>query len=353
MIKQFTRTFHPVGQGAFYTENIVTDNGQSYNVVYDCGSVTADVKVNMEQQVKDAFGEDYIDLLFISHFHDDHINGIKYLKSHYNIRKVVMPLLDNTAKVLAHASLLSKNEDTTIIHNPQAYFGDDTTIVQVNPMSDNTQEGNDYMLEDFPYRTTINSGDKILVDADWYYIPYNYKYNERLTILNKRLNDAGIDINSLDLEKALTTTVLDIYKSITGNHNLYSLILYSGNRNTKLVTFNKKFCYERRFWRNSSGCLYLGDINLKHPTDIVSCIKRHLSSFWKTISILQIPHHGAKPNYNSAIMYHPSIKFAVISHRIGSSHHPAEDVVKDLRSMGKYVFSVTEDKESIVIQFKR
>ena len=34
------RTFHPVGQGAFFTEQFYSDDATTllYNVVYDCGS---------------------------------------------------------------------------------------------------------------------------------------------------------------------------------------------------------------------------------------------------------------------------------------------------------------------------
>ena len=34
---EVTRIIHPIGQGAFYTESIKT-NDNLYNVVYDCGS---------------------------------------------------------------------------------------------------------------------------------------------------------------------------------------------------------------------------------------------------------------------------------------------------------------------------
>ena len=33
-----TRTFHPVGQGAFYSEVFSLEGGEEFTVVYDCGT---------------------------------------------------------------------------------------------------------------------------------------------------------------------------------------------------------------------------------------------------------------------------------------------------------------------------
>lgn len=80
------RTFHPIGQGAFYTErhNI---NGTEFTVVFDYGSTTLKGK-KLETKIKSTFPENHIiDILFISHFHSDQINGIKTLKKYYQIKK--------------------------------------------------------------------------------------------------------------------------------------------------------------------------------------------------------------------------------------------------------------------------
>ena len=60
------RTFHPVGQGAFYTERHKISNGKDFTIVYDCGSFQF---TNLKNRIKSAFqkGEE-IDILFISHF---------------------------------------------------------------------------------------------------------------------------------------------------------------------------------------------------------------------------------------------------------------------------------------------
>jgi hypothetical protein len=56
------RTFHPIGQGAFYSER-----NEKFNMVYDCGEWKDSNYAN--KVVKQSFGTtDTIDLLFISHF---------------------------------------------------------------------------------------------------------------------------------------------------------------------------------------------------------------------------------------------------------------------------------------------
>ena len=113
------RTFHPVGQGAFYSERHIID-ATEFTVVYDCGSTTFREK-KLETKIKSTFPKGHtIDILFISHFHSDHINGIEFLKKHCIIKKVVLPLINNEAKVLLKISnfLDDNNSNTQLIDNP-------------------------------------------------------------------------------------------------------------------------------------------------------------------------------------------------------------------------------------------
>jgi Cft2 family RNA processing exonuclease len=81
---QVVRTFHPIGQGAFYTER-----HESFNVVYDCGAMP--LSNNSKSIVSSAFSKnDDIDILFISHFDYDHVSAISMLvKSVSSIKTVV------------------------------------------------------------------------------------------------------------------------------------------------------------------------------------------------------------------------------------------------------------------------
>lgn len=62
------RTFHPIGQGAFYSERYYDDDkpGARHNIVFDCGVIAGVVKAR--KVVSQSFtGNDVIDYLFLSH----------------------------------------------------------------------------------------------------------------------------------------------------------------------------------------------------------------------------------------------------------------------------------------------
>lgn len=134
---ELIRTIHPIGQGAFYSEKFKAEDGHTVNVVYDCGSgTTRTISQPCQDIINGAFnpGEE-IDILFISHFHADHINGISTLKNRCNIKKVVIPHIDtnikNNLQFLASRSADFDAELSFI--DPYEFFGQDQTIeIQVN-----------------------------------------------------------------------------------------------------------------------------------------------------------------------------------------------------------------------------
>lgn len=87
------RILHPTGHGAFFTERILQDGKEDFIVVYDCGATDNKEKELLEKEIKEFFSSgDTIDILFISHFDSDHVNGIGLLKPYItNNTKLVMP----------------------------------------------------------------------------------------------------------------------------------------------------------------------------------------------------------------------------------------------------------------------
>ena len=62
--------------------------------------VNKDVSL-IKNKIKTALGttRKVIDAVFISHFHEDHINGLDYLLSHYTVKKLFLPLLTEIEKI--------------------------------------------------------------------------------------------------------------------------------------------------------------------------------------------------------------------------------------------------------------
>ena len=94
-----TRTFQPVGQGAFYTEQFSKDDGGTFNVVYDCGSDSLDIQ-SLSKVIKKSFPkESVIDAVFISHFDSDHVNGLPELMRNFKVTKIFLPLITGVAEI--------------------------------------------------------------------------------------------------------------------------------------------------------------------------------------------------------------------------------------------------------------
>jgi hypothetical protein len=97
-------TIHPVGQGLFYTGRVEQRyNHQSpFRFVYDCGSLNA---ANIKEEVAGFRGRedilhDRLNLLVISHFHQDHISHIRHLLAGgVKIDKLVMPFIQFTERL--------------------------------------------------------------------------------------------------------------------------------------------------------------------------------------------------------------------------------------------------------------
>lgn len=104
LLARLTRTIHPVGQGAFYTEVFAYGEDKTFTMVYDCGTetATADLKIPLERQIDDfKKGIKQIDLLFISHLHKDHISGIDRLLDGIKVCKTIIPMLPEEVVTLA------------------------------------------------------------------------------------------------------------------------------------------------------------------------------------------------------------------------------------------------------------
>ena len=109
---EVTRIFHPVGQGGFYTESF--DN--QHMVVYDCGGKS---RVFMEEYINSFLSEipkQPIEAVFISHLHEDHINGLQHLIAKTEVRRIFLPQLTKE-KVLdvllynaLHSSKINSND---------------------------------------------------------------------------------------------------------------------------------------------------------------------------------------------------------------------------------------------------
>lgn len=290
------RTFHPVGQGAFYSEVHINES-EKFTIVYDCGTISKNRKdiliKNIESLAKEG---DVIDILFISHFDTDHINGIKQLKERYKIKTVVLPYITKDEKDYLKIKAKIEPNNCGIEILDSGFFDKETKIIFVDP---NEQGGvnptaSDTILniDNIASTRTIPSGTELSseksIDNKWLYIPYCHSQEKKYTEFISKLSEKDIDIEKLNDINYVETNfniIKSIYENMKGEINMTSLMLYSVPSEEQLKL----------------GCLFLGDINL-NKVDL-SKIK---SKYYEKINTLQIPHHGSILNYNDSILDSPS-----------------------------------------------
>lgn len=367
------RTFHPVGQGAFYSER-----HNHFNIVYDCGTNS---HVTSKPVVESAFLDEEIHTLFISHFDFDHISMIPVLvDSVESIRFVVIPLLDNQQKNLLINFIYNLSEELKeLIMNPKAFFGPKTKVIEVRPASgfDDDNAIEPINIEDLIERGESNSGtikidsgtplivgnqsnSKSINSVEWALVPYNYKDKIRQKVLLDKLEKKGFDLDKLkndpnyvldNLTDPPTRKMLKaIYNQLNGKINQNSMLLYSG----PLFIRDKKelcFCdyapvdafYHYIFCHtciHKSGCIYTGDCDFKNFK-----LKDIYSRYVEYVGIIQIPHHGSKHNFSLQALEGFSNTICPISHST-TNKHPHAEVVKELIINCFKVVSVNEKEKS-------
>ena len=390
------RTLHPVGQGGFYTEQFFVEDtkfpdSKLYTVVYDCGSMPV---ANVENAIDLTFHKGYlIDALFISHFDNDHINGLRKLRQRgIKLRYLVLPLLTNTQKILAFLSTgickFGANEIKT-------YLGVDAEkVIYIRPVSsiDNenrSNDGNPVSLDGLGRNSCseifLSSGTKLKIadSIEWAYIPFNIcddsLYEKILEALKtgsnsglcKTLEAIADDSTEIETIEQMFTPeeqarLKEIYNSVTSRHkNDSSVVVYSGplESSSRLMPSSQEYgrWALRRFvhygiGRKNVAIVYTGDINLNKwvagssfkKTTVVDFLSGVLQNFIELIGTIQVPHHGSCHNFNSAIIGgFPNARSYFYSYgNYNTYHHPFPGIRMRLLSQKKQPLEITEDFET-------
>lgn len=350
-----TRTFHPVGQGAFYSEVFKVNEVVKFVVVYDCG--TESNKKSFKKVIS-AFkailpdNHKIIDILFLSHLHKDHINGLDELMSGVTVKKTVIPLLPADIVVLTRvknaleersASGVESNdsimEDLYYSGGHSDRFGE---IVAIPPFGDF-----DHQYESLPRNATFDK-ESIPISEDkpfWEYVPMN-------SIL-------GNDQRAIDFGKAIRGIAgvfdaygrLDTSQLVRGKRTVlrkaYSKAMKKANDNLYTLVVNSKPVDERvddEILARESRCLYTGDLDTqKNKKD--KLLERVMQKFpIDDIGVFQVPHHGSKENWQDEFLGKTPRDYVVSVGKNNGHHHPdfwAMEKIRDVKENGFHI--VTED----------
>lgn len=346
----YRRILHPVGQGAFFSAHFCYDNQSGtnkpfLNVVYDCGTVSRgkDVPTKIQKEVDITFNaDDHIDLLFISHFDEDHTNGLDYLLDQTRIDH-------NTYAVIpfAYPYLIMVMEDNypsmarfikRAIEKKVKFVGIGGRDLErpLEIVASEAKETGLITLDSNNLFTVWNTDSKRPL---WYFYPFmtididslQAKF-EAMVGQDKKLS--GIDVNNAKEVIAHKKELKDIYKKIgkTKNRvskiNVNSLLMMSfPAKDLKVVYANflgygfeqaaieygyrdyDRMLRHLRYHCSIAGptCLYTGDsvIEEKGDFDMISRhaigVMRSLTGYDK-IDLMQIPHHGSEWSFPSGMM---------------------------------------------------
>lgn len=382
------RIFHPIGQGAFYSErhmscNIKTNTNTNINIVYDCGtsnpSLPAKQRVGSPKRVvSQSFSkDDVIHILFISHFDNDHVSLIDTLKKAVKrIKRVVLPLLHDEEKIFLSNiyKVLKQPRLAQLVSDPNEFFGRETQIIGVRPSSDMEigEIPSLNVLEINETRTEIQSGTPLTISGlnDWVYIPFNYQYKTRSNEFQKKLHNEGIDVGKLktdpdyllygitDVEKK---KIIGVYngrgdyngKGVSGNINENSMFLYSGPSSKKdLYKYfwrGKGYCHFYSFHHpchsHRVACLYTGDGDLNKVD-----VKKIYTKYWDLIGTIQIPHHGSSASFSVNVLDWERFLCPMSVGNTNPYGHPSQRVIAEILSNRCFPILITEDADSTYIE---
>lgn len=365
MVGKMIRTFHPVGQGAFYTERFY-DEGQGkpvFTAVYDCGSVN---DRQLKKAIDQTFGEnDIINLLFVSHFHSDHVNKIEYLKKRCQVRYIVIPELTSglVLESLVHDFIQSDgsewNNDTiqflSSCINASYNDGGDIRVVRVDVSREGSEERRVIDLDSGdPIGPRVSRNTEIRF-RDWIYVPYYVgdKYDELIAEFEANGFVFNLNLRSVGFLKEICEEIrkigVDILKRIYGkvyrnNHNSYSMPVYSGFRHCSNGA-NQCFavCPRRKHGdlHCQTNCLYTGDYDARTQANFDN-LKAYFSRYWSRIGLVQVPHHGSEHNSDRKLYSHPN-KLAIMSFGTKNLYgHPDSKTIEEIVSAGSVPVVVTE-----------
>lgn len=366
---EFIRHIHNIGQGAFYTEKFYVNNKVVSTIVYDCGCQIALPKRAIKL-IKNSFNEnEIIDILFISHFDADHVNGILTLKERVSkIAHVVLPELTEEEKIILMAKSRAYRESYKIqllIEDPNSFFNgketdnQETKIIYVKKINEEETDSHiNQIRTDQQEVSQLDNGSKVasgtrLIPSrkEWIYIPVNLPIeNEKIKNLKKELEDHGLTVELL--KEALTDTILhkfkNCYKKVFGDLNPYSLIVYSGPVKD-LNSTNGKSNIDYM-----PGCLYTGDANLNRKNFMETMQKKIGDAYLNNIGLIQVPHHGSLHSYNAKVLYkiREKCNYFFLSHGERNTFgHPAPLIIEDMILRNKILMCVNECPNSAVCCF--
>lgn len=338
------RTIHPVGCGQFITESFSYDR---IHVVMDCGMGRGNSATRLLQRLVDSHfaSNSHIDYLFISHFDNDHYNGIQYLisKNFVDSRtNVYIPLLGYP--MIYIMDTLEGLYYRTIVN---AFAGVLSKLSFVRAVGDNESrplDDLDIRPENVDIVDSFNPVRILFRDCPiWEYRPFYIQDNDFLNLFLSECvkSPDPIDDGRLrqyqNLSDAEKTKLKDIYQKLKGNSyvdgptiiNMNAMLLISREVPVKRPFYSEILTKPYTLWPYlhfrqrelmRPSCLYTSDAGLSSQKSMDYVLDAVANYLPEGIGLLQIPHHGSYKCYNSDIYRKMNFEATFINGDLTSSN---------------------------------
>ncbi|MGJ5176528.1 MBL fold metallo-hydrolase [Bradyrhizobium oligotrophicum] len=390
-----------VGHGGFHTGALGFTHPQ-FRWVYDCGSWRK--RAILRQRIFDfldrarVYGRRKIDLLFLSHFDADHVNGLEVLFAGtegkpLDVDTVVAPYLDPIDRFASLGRAIAKDQCppdlVDAVATPEDYFGDRGVrrLILVkpdddpgtppgegrpsppprpyiprdksNPLAvDAITAGGQFLTEDA--RTMAGKLALYVVEPglwfeassekrwlDWIFVPHAYRWRfNRVHLADRIRKVVGVDpdhpqfcaslVGMLRTRKGLND-VKRIYCGMDSNGTSLSLYAGPGYRGLERWSFTG---------RKPLGWLMTGDAPLNRQDAFREWKEAYLTLSEK-VGRLMLPHHGAERNFNPELFefFASSTPFLTVDKRDFDNEKRPPAAVR--RKLPRALDAVTEQSDLV------
>ena len=358
------RIFYPVGQGAFYSEifydNRVARKSVIGTVVYDCGTESKQQYVNDCANMLKNEGVNDIDILFISHFHNDHISHIPRLLTDFNVRVIVLPVISKESIVDAYLNnyIASGSTISPVILFLEQYIdgganrNDFPIIIRIEPLmergSNDPVEMASVSIEELiaSHTKELNLGSRTAFwFKNWEYIPCNYPNDCSIKLVDKMKKKYPDLVRAIlasawsaareELSKIPFNDIKDLYKRVYKNRE---------NEESMLVLSRPTGTTDKK----NATCLFTGDFPFRNPQGL-TFVKDYYKSYWDTIGTIQAPHHGSGDD-NPKDLYDMNRTHVVCYGTKNTYNHPGLGALINMTLTKGALRIVTEDQNTLFSQ---
>lgn len=374
--------FFAAGHGTFFAGVIFPNDdkfGKKFTWIYDCGSKKKNHLIDIIENKSTSIISSKIDMLCLSHFDSDHVNGVEYLIKKYGVKNLVLPYmpLDQRLKVafqkksidvlkfaldpigyLRSKELLGSVDRVLLVdsnENPE----DELSFEEFPPGENPNEDDYPILVNGAAFRKKLKqiSGSSILQMAKnfefaFFNMPPKFLTPKSGVAISTIQNEIRAIINSSEADVVHIQKLRQCYENHFGssskNRNGISLcVLFRPHDSLKNLGLLERIDCDPsptggllnvRELTNKFGLLLTGDITINSAT--LNAMKSHFGkNRWDDIGVLQIPHHGSKHSWacvSQRITQHNHSVFCVPDRAGKHTSHPHNEVEESLENTNRF-----------------